>query len=429
MADYPTLERLFANSRHFLESIAKDDPHGVTRSRGELVISRALKAGVTGVDKLVRDSGGSSSKFSNLTHEVMVALCFQRLRANVSLLNDCAYGHAPIYTPDLEIITTDGRVTLVEVTCGSSGATTMDLLVHDMIETGQFPFRITYALGPALSSSAVRSDARTAQEEAAKKTIALATRELSSVSAAVAAPGLLTIRDLEQPPEITLGDTGDEAWNAVWESGDFIASFRFEPTKVGEGYASGGVTSAHILREDELCMAFLHNINRKADRRDKLPTEKRKLPFIVAYVAEESELMELMTGSALTGHRTWLCNATYEERKMWVASSRATRAKQVQEAIERAYQNGWGPTLDDWGHGSEGLMAFHKDGLYLDAVHIPEKAWGTNLTGVLILRSNGMHLQWLPNPFSKDASTTSWLQELGLPQGKEGAAVQFLDDE
>jgi len=101
----------------------------------------------------------------------------------------------------------------------------------------------------------------------------------------------------------------------------------------------------------------------------------------------------------------------------------------VQEAIEGAYQNRWGSTLDDWGHGSEGLMAFHKDGLYLDAVHTPEAIWGSNLTGVVVLRNTGTHIQWLPNPFSEDASTTSWLQEVGLPQGKDGEVVLFLDDQ
>jgi hypothetical protein len=74
-------------------------------------------------------------------------------------------------------------------------------------------------------------------------------------------------------------------------------------------------------------------------------------------------------------------------------------------------------------------MAFNKDGLYLDAVHMPEATWGSNLTGVVVLRNTGTHLQWLPNPFSEDASTTSWLQEVGLPQGKDGAEVLFPDDD
>ncbi|WP_437798929.1 hypothetical protein [Sorangium sp. So ce693] len=428
MAAYPTIERLFANNRRLLASIAKDDPHGFARWRGELVISQALKAGVAGVDKLVRDSGGNCSKFINLTHEVMVALCLQRLPANVSILDDCAFGSAPIYTPDIEISTIDGRAILVEVTCRSNGATAMDLLVHEMVKNGQFPFRISYALGPALSSSAISHDDRKIQEETAQRVIELATREFAKLSA-TPAPGLITIRAPEQAPEITLGAGVDEAWDAAWGSGDIIACFRFEPTTAGEGYASGGVTSARILPDDELRSAFLHDIKRKAVRRENLPAEKRKLPFVVAYVSEEWALRPGMTNSALTGHRAWLSSATNAERKSWVASSRAKRKKEVQAAIERAYQNGWGSTLDDWGHGSEGLMAFYKDGLYLDAVHMHDFAWGSKLTGVVVLRNNGTHIQWIPNPFSEDASTTSWLQEVGLPQGRDGEEVVFPDDD
>jgi hypothetical protein len=422
MAEYPVLEQLFAHNKPFLEKITQDDPHGFVRFRAERVISEALKAGIIGVDKLVSDSGGDCRKFKNLTHEVMVALCLQRLPANVSLLGDCAFGPAPIYTPDLEITTADARTILVEVTCRSSGATAISIPIREMIEKGKFPFRISYTLGSALSSSAIEFNNREIQENIVQKTIELATRELTRLSTSPGASGLITIRDPDKAAEITLGVEIDGAWDAVLESRDFIACFHFEPTTDGKGYAAGGITGVHFIPDDEMVSAFLRDIERKAKKRDKLPNEKRNFPFIVVYVSEEQDLMPQITSSALTGQTTWLASATSEEQKRWVASSRDKKPKPVREAIELAYQNQWGSTLDDWGHGLEGLMAFHKDGLYLDAVHMPESAWGRNLTGVLILRNNGTHLQWLPNPFSEDASITSWLQEV-LPQGKDGALL------
>jgi hypothetical protein len=419
MTEYPELERLFANKSHLLHKIAQDDPHGIVRSRAESLISEALEVGVSGIDKLVHDSGGDCRKFRNLTDEVMVALYFQRRSASASLLSDCAFGPAPTYTPDLKIITTEGHEILVEVTCRSSGETAMNLLVREMIEKNQFPFRISHALGFKLSSSALDFDTwkvktefavRDSRTKIAQKAIELATHELTKLLATPAASGLITIRDLDKAAEVRLGVGDDEAWDEVWKTGDFIASFQFEPTTAGKGYVSGIVTSVRILPDDELRSAFLRDIKRKASNRDKLPVEKRALPFIVAYVCEELDLMPETTKSVLTGQKTWLSKATREEQKTWVASSRAQRPQQVQEAIERAYQNQWGATLDEWGHGTEELMPFHQDGLYLDAVHMPDFAWGKNLTGIFILRNNGKKYQWLPNPFSKDASITSWLQ-------------------
>jgi hypothetical protein len=407
MCEYPELERLFVNNQLFLQKIAQEDPHGVVRSRYELMISKAREAGVSGINKLVDDSGGSCSKFKNLIHEVMVALYFQGCSVKASILSDCAFGPAPIYTPDLEIITNEGCEVLVEVTCRSGGATAMSQPIDEMIRKGQFPFQISYALGSNLSSSAIGNKARDVQDKDVKMIIELATDEFTKMSPAVS--GLITIRDLGQAAEIRLGVESDEAWEAMWESEDFIVCFQFEPTMIGCGYTSGGVTSAHILDRDKLQSAFLHDIKRKAVKRDKLPPEKHSLPFIVAYICEEWELISEITKSALTGHTTGR-SATNEKRKECVAYSRAQKPNPVQEAIAHAYQNQWGATLDDWGHGSEGLMVFHEDGLYLDAVHKSDFNWGQNLTGVLILRNNGTQCQWLPNPFSKDSSTTSWLQ-------------------
>jgi hypothetical protein len=419
MAEYPELERLFAHNKPFLNKIAQDDPDGIVRSRAESVISGALEAGVRGVNKLVNDSGGDCRKFKNLTHEVMVALYFQKRSANVSILGDCAFGPSPIYAPDLEIITIEGHEILVEVTCRSSSATEMHRLVREMIEENQFPFRISHALGLKLSSSALdldawnvqkEHDARDAQKETAQKIIELATCAFTKLSETQAASGLIIIRDLNQTAEITLGIGGDEAWAGMWERGEFIACFQFEPITADKGYASGSVTSAHILPDDELRSAFLRDIKRKALNRDKLPVEKRNLPFIVAYVSEEWELVPEIAHSILIGQTTWLSDTTIEEQKNRVSALRAKQPQPVQEAIEGAYQNRWGETLNAWGHGEEGFKAFDEDGLYLDAVHMPNFAWGRNLTGVFILRNNGRDLQWLPNPFSKDASTTSWLQ-------------------
>ena len=134
-----------------------------------MCIRDRLDAGVTGIEKIVRDSGGSCSKFSNLTQEVMVALCFQGLGAKAALLGDCAFGDPPTYTPDIEVTTSDGRVVLVEVTCRSSGAAAMDVLVHEMVKEHQLPFRVSYGLGPALSTSPTDFSARRIQEEVAQR--------------------------------------------------------------------------------------------------------------------------------------------------------------------------------------------------------------------------------------------------------------------
>jgi hypothetical protein len=412
MSVYPQLALLFQNHQSLLQKIEQDDPRGWVRSRYELMISKAREAGVSGIEKLVRDcddSADACSKFKNLMHEVMVALYFQNCSFKASILRDCEFGDDLIYTPDLKIITNEGCEVLVEVTCRSSGATAMSQPIDEMIENGQFPFRISYALGSNLSSSAIDNVARTVQDKDVKKIIDLATDEFTKLSATPAVSGLIIIRDLGQAAEIRPEVESDEAWEIMWEREDFIVCFQFEPTMAGPGYTSDGFTSVHILPRDKLQPAFLYEIKRKAVKRDKLPMEKHNLPFIVAYICEESELIPEITKSTLTGHTTGR-SATNEERKKWVASSRAQKSKLVQDAIAHAYQNQWGATLDDWGHGSEGLMAFHEDGLYLDAVHKSDFNWGQNLTGVLILRSNGTQCQWLPNPFSKDASTTSWIQ-------------------
>jgi hypothetical protein len=184
--------------------------------------------------------------------------------------------------------------------------------------------------------------------------------------------------------------------------------FRYEPSPLAHGYATGGVTDVFFIPEEGYLQKVLDDVQRKADQQAKLPPAWLAAPYVVAYDNRDPWLMPGATFEALVGSRAYV-DPELREDPAWRA--RVTHPPQVLAGLKSE----WRPLLESWGFGSASECRFLEYGALLSA------PWAGRLSGVLITHAIDV-VQWLPNPFATEAPAETRLLDLGLPVEPLGAA-------
>ncbi|WP_437798593.1 hypothetical protein [Sorangium sp. So ce693] len=382
----------------------------------------ADRLGVIGADKLGQDAG-DLHKLNNLVVEVYFASLFAASgAAYVSVFPDNPIAS----TPDLDVRLPNGLRFYVEVTRLSPGDPSIVELLQSEIETRQLPYRVEYLLGERLSLSVVSGRERGANEEVVEGVVRCGVVGLLDEAIRGTKRGAVHVVAVPQSDGQSRLEARFEAID-VEKSGFPISpagtrspvevhmvSFIFGPPPDGEGhpgYAAGGITAAHLLNEQSQRERLVRDIRAKAEKRQKWPDELPRYPYVVAVQNDESELTPVDVLSALTGSRcAWLGDA--ESKKRFLERNPVTHPEEV--AI--AESNGWEEVLREWDFAKDADVCFVKYGSF-----IQEFDWVRNLAGVLVVHHSQTLIQWLPNPFARDADVR--FAKVGLPLDKLGAHV------
>ncbi len=373
MLDHPHLDRLFSEKPDRLQRIADTDPYGDLRCSAEGLLVEADRLQLRGVAKL-SDNFGGARKFENLLSELRVGNMLARLGLSVEVLPDEAFGPAPLYAPDLHVRRGDGLEFLVEVVSGSSGSPNITTPLDRALKAAGLSFRVEEHLGEALSIPGISGAERANQEKAIREIVAGVIQHLAH-------------QPLSQSGEITIDGH----------------RFIYGPSPLSEGYAAGGLTACHSIRDEAHSDKFLRDVRTKAERRANLPEDRRSTPFVVAYDNRESELSPVTAHSALTGSRCALAASDPGLRQRWQREHAVTNPR-----VLEALANQWAPLVMAWNYAPDSDLRISRYGAYL------ADSWAAELSGVLVTHIID-RVQWLPNPFAHEALAEPRLLELGLP--------------
>lgn len=374
-----SLQALFTGREKHLEAVDHAHPEGGVQQEAIRLIAQCEELGIKGVNKLGSDVG-SPDKFMSILSEVRTAILFARLGAKVSILQDGAFGRPrknlqPYYAPDLSVTFGDLNI-LVEVFHANRGAPDVGTPLHRGIEKRGLPFRVAYHLGSDLSVPGFGREQREKHEMLVKQVVEEALDKLSA---------------------LPFGSTGEI------QVGEH--RFLYEPSTLELGYAAGFRTAVHWINAEEHERRLLIDLERKAQRRARLPPHLERTPFVVACVSEEWELMERNVLSALTGGRI-----KFLDRSPPPISHPAD--------VMAAWNCQWQPLLQEWDYGPDAELRLQDYG----AFHREE--WAKNLSAVMVVHGprclRGPKIQWLPNPFAADAIREVRLLDIGLSIDKGG---------
>lgn len=371
MQNTPRLAQIFAGSPQRLQSLWTEIDDPFVFESAEALLSAAQDGGVCGTEKLACAS--RASKFVSLLSEIRIANLFVRLGCSVEILADEAFGPNGIYTPDLLVNTSFGEI-LVEVFCGSQGHVNMSTMIHQGLEENDLCFRTTDYLAENLSTPGIEGWERGEAEKRAQATANKLINHLKSL-------------DAQAKGSIEIDGT----------------RFEYEPSPLGRGYHSGGVAAVHWVRSDRHSEKLLLELKRKAVKQQKLPPEKRVVPFVVAYDNRETELRPETAYSALTGSRAWYPGTTLE-RSRWLEEKRHSYPRQLLAALSGP----WERLMHDWDYGPESQVHLNPYGAFY------EQEWAQRISAVLLTHVGGS-VQWLPNPFAMPELRTPQLLQIPLP--------------
>jgi len=370
MPNILSLELLFSDSPQQFQKLQSEIHDMSVFKSAELLLAEAKGLEVLGTEKLAQPISGS--KFVSLLSELRIANIFGRQGYTVEILPDEAFGHK-YYTPDILVVTSFGEI-LVEVTSGSPGGVDMTSLIQEGLTENNLCFRITEYLAEDLSIPGVKAEERSTAEEKARTTASKFIEFLKGLS------------------PLDRGATQIDG-----------TRFEYEPLHAEKGYHSGGVTAFHRIQTEKHIKKLLDVLEIKASKQPKLPTEKREIPFVVAYDNREWELTPFAAHSALTGSRCDF-SAPPEEKAKYLNEKRTT----YPDDLIAALSGPWKPLLEDWGYGPHSQFYMNDFGALF------EKEWAQHLSGVLLTHVQDI-IHWLPNPYAAEPLRAPQLLEIQLP--------------
>jgi hypothetical protein len=404
MDSYPRLRTLFGDRWAILGRIAGEDSNGFVRGQAEQLLADAEGRAIAGLAKLAEDGSGAI-KLGNLLAELRIAILFSKLGARVSLLRDREFG-SDVYTPDLHIVFEGGFEMFTDVTRLSSGDPDVTWQIQKQIESSTVSSRVTCVVGERLSIPSVDGKTRAQSESLAKSVAERGVHSVAEASHAHAFGTVHVFRDGETLPSVLEPGRREHlprADDVPRHAGEWLASFVFEPSSFGYGYASGGVTSVHTFDDDKQRERFARDLKDKAERRRKLPAVHRSTPFVVAVQSDEFELSPTTVLSTLTGSRCHYSGSP-AVRDAWLREGRA----KYPPAVLSALQGPRGSLLEAWGYGPDAPALLTSFGAYF------EEAWTRDLSGVLVTHHSRTRVQWLPNPFAAPEIADPRILTIGL---------------
>jgi hypothetical protein len=471
--DFPHIQRLTETYPEF-SGFFRNDPCCTRKVYVEDLLQEASRLSVSGYEKIASDTKGNTTKIESLLSEILTANLFANLGASVKLLKDNEFnpdGEDNVYTPDLLISFENGLKVLAEVTSTESGLMDIHNCLSKLIKEHHIPFEIQPIIGEAeetievqelqvvigLGKPGIDSKDKYAQEKLSNNVIEKAIDHLKNFRPDQS--GIVIFRDKDTKPEIYLSKENFK--NAI-EFQNFLMCFEFKPTHDGKGYVKGCIYGGHLYDGKQQERYFLKRLKQKKSTRitkknkyTRLPKEYRSYPFLIIYHIHEFSILPDITLSALTGSRNAYSNEFSESRICQMKhDSNLSLPTEIRNAIDKAYTNGWKPTLDHWDYGQDSTVELSDRGVYLNedfsfpnflaiwwlrCIEFPEifklneidilrlLCWhlkpranlALELSGVLILRGYNLYnIQWLPNPFSRNAEPR--LQDIGLPLDKLG---------
>lgn len=372
MQSHPRVEAIFAADPTRLAMLTAADEYGSVLGAAEQLLADADALGVRGLQKLA--TVGSLRKLEALLSELRVANMFARLGFAVSVLADQEFGSGGTYTPDLLVAGNELEV-LVEVLQGSYGHPDISGPIDRALKSSGLKFRVVDYLGESLSLPGINYRERREAEKTIEQLVQQLIQHLSQ-------------QDPSSAGSVTFG----------------AHRFEYGPSPGDEGYAAGGVTAVHWMRDDEYATSMLDRIRKKTLRQQQLPAEHRTTPFIVAYDNREGELSSRAVLTALTGSRCALATSDTGERELWKLLNPVRHPPEVATALEGV----WGELVRAWGFGRDADVRI---GPYGELV---EASWARTLSAVLVTHVHGW-VQWFPNPFATPRLREPRLLDIGLP--------------
>lgn len=411
-SEWPRLEALLADNPTLSVDLEHCDPYGSLRREAEGLLAQADTLAIDGIEKLAEDAS-TACKFENLLAEVRFGIMFARLKARVTILQDNQFGRAPTYTPDLRVQFSNGPDILIDVLRLSAG----DAVFNEALSLAagkQNPFRVSYILGQPLSIPALTHQDRDIQENTKCSAASRAAAALTEAKSRGLREGSFHIFATDDGLHHVFGQNGDaRLWlpEELERRDDRTASIWFEWIGDGIGYVSGGASALHIVDGDAHASRLLREIQRKAEKWEKLPPEQRvSSDFVVAIQNDETWCLPLTVLSALTGSRTV---PGFHVDASWFEERRA----RYPASVEAASAAGWRRLLDEWDYCASANVVFTEGnfGAYLEGPR-----WARNVSGVLVAHQSSGPLQWLPNPWARPELNDPRLQDIGFDLAKLG---------